>query len=710
MAIENFATNVLRIIQKMINNAGTDERAYVYPNFNPELLDKIKKQYSLDESESILYIYDLNFFSNGSVGGAVKDLAKSFLLGGTLGLSTLVTNNNQYAVVLTDLGIYYRPNSEIKNPFYVEWDHITNIAASGNNIIITMEDGAIYQIEDVNSEISGFHRLLYASTIADYLQRILQEYHKDIDLADEFTMACEALLHKESCNEEIFTFCETHEAHLSELPEYTQSIVLKGLIKLYFKLLGQHCKAAQLIVTKIDQLCQIHLDIFHKNNAQWDYQKVNKDIFAFWGILQSHRQQIEEKYIGLQRLRKAMDCEGKFNWADERTVNQTFENLTRTVVENFMLIDPNNRHFLVIDSNMSYLASDNFMVLPKQQAQKALCFPLHHPQEHELYISHPYKDNLYIPYESCEFELFKDKMSELRLVLQTMGATKIKILDTNSQEEKKEHNDHLSAAVNISAKINKAGGELDRTSKKDEYENLYRQYQAESVFLPSRLPYIPDGLVWYPHETEWQRIFQQRLGGMLHHIVSISVASETQISQQKQTNLKADFKALIVKIEGNIAYDVDEMFSKKQSTTWQLDVTFAPLEELQDKESSPNICPEIPDSTIVDLTDDEQAYLESVREFYEDDGTIDEKERSLLDKVRNRWNISKIRASELEAMVIHPIADFDEECEYRDIVRDLIENGFGEKERKVLEKFKNKLHISDERAAQIEKEEITKLN
>lgn len=45
MATDNFAKNALRIIQKMVNKGGEDERAYVYPNFNPGLLGKIKEQY-----------------------------------------------------------------------------------------------------------------------------------------------------------------------------------------------------------------------------------------------------------------------------------------------------------------------------------------------------------------------------------------------------------------------------------------------------------------------------------------------------------------------------------------------------------------------------------------------------------------------------------------------------------------------------------------
>lgn len=573
-----------------------------------------------------------------------------------------------------------------------------------------MNDGSIALISDTRSEGTGLQIRLHPRTIAAYLQRILQEYNQDVYMADgdEFRAECESLLCRVSCNDDIFTFCNSYEARLSELPEYTQSIVIKGLIKLYFKLLDKHCNTTQLIVTKIEDLCRNHLEIFHENNTRWNYQKINKDIFAFWGILQSYKPYIEEKYIGLQRLRQAIDCEGEFDWADERIANQTFEDLVRSVVDNFMSIDANKRLFLVIDSNMSYLTSDNFVVLPRQHAQKTLCFPLHHPQEHELYICHPYNHNLYIPFESCEFELFKDKMDELRLVLQAMGATSIKIYDANDSETHKNSKRKTGGDGSFDAKINKANGSLKHEKESDELEKLRREYETESVFEPQRMPYIPDNLVWYPHQTDWQRLFEQRKGGLKRHRISLSIEKDIKVSEQKRLALKADFQALILKMNVGVNVDTDSMFETKTSSVWTLDVEFASLEELRARENMANninIAPIQPAIPIAELTDEEQKYIEKVKFCFEDDGQIDLKERRMLDRFRLRFGISGERATELEKMVMGNVEDglSAEEQEYCDVVSDYASDGeLSESDLRLLARLASSLGITPEREKELQ--------
>ena len=634
-----------------------------------------------------------------NTGGAVKEAAQAIIGGLTFGLAFWFTN--QYAVLLNAV-------SCTATPFHVRWSRITDIVDSEKNINVIMNDGSIVQISDTRSESTGLQIRLHPRTIAAYLQRILQEYNQDVHMADKFRAECESLLRRESCNDDIFTFCNSYEARLSELPEYTQSIVIKGLIKLYFKLLDKHCNTTQLIVTKIENLCRNHLEIFHENNTRWNYQKINKDIFAFWGILQSYKPYIEEKYIGLQRLRQAIDCEGEFVWADERIANQTFEDLVRSVVDNFMSIDANKRLFLVIDSNMSYLTSDNFVVLPRQHAQKTLCFPLHHPQEHELYICHPYNHNLYIPYESCEFELFKDKMDELRLVLQAMGATSIKIYDANDSETHKNSKRNTEGDGSFDAKINKANGSLKHEKESDEFEKLRREYETESVFEPQRMPYIPDNLVWYPHQTDWQRLFEQRKGGLKRHRISLSIAEEIKFSEQKRLALKADFQALILKMNVGVNVDTDSMFETKTSSAWTLDVEFASLEELRARENMANninIAPIQPAIPIAELTDEEQKYIEKVKFCFEDDGQIDLKERRMLDRFRLRFGISGERATELEKMVMGNVEDglSAEEQEYCDVVSDYASDGeLSESDLRLLARLASSLGITPEREKELQ--------
>ena len=62
------------------------------------------------------------------------------------------------------------------------------------------------------------------------------------------------------------------------------------------------------------------------------------------------------------------------------------------VAVNFLSMPPKKRQFLVIDDSLSYLESQTIIVL-SQELPEAIHFPMGHPQEHVLYIKHPFIDD-----------------------------------------------------------------------------------------------------------------------------------------------------------------------------------------------------------------------------------------------------------------------------------------------------------------------------
>ena len=102
-------------------------------------------------------------------------------------------------------------------------------------------------------------------------------------------------------------------------------------------------------------------------------------------------------------------------------------------------------------------------------------------------------------------------------------------------------------------------------------------------------------------------------------------------------------------------------------------------------------------------TDGEAEYLEELKICYED-GIITEKERRLLDRLRKSLGISEARAAELEAMCQHQSLTA-EEREYADEIRACLEDDgvITAKERRLLDRLAKSLSISPGRAAEIEK-------
>ena len=111
----------------------------------------------------------------------------------------------------------------------------------------------------------------------------------------------------------------------------------------------------------------------------------------------------------------------------------------------------------------------------------------------------------------------------------------------------------------------------------------------------------------------------------------------------------------------------------------------------------------------VELTEVEERYKEEV-EFLLEDGVIDDEGRKLLERKRVRWEISQERANEIEQMCISPsLSDTEqeslseEEHEYIEIYKEISADGeITERKRRMLERERELLGISEERAKELE--------
>ena len=122
------------------------------------------------------------------------------------------------------------------------------------------------------------------------------------------------------------------------------------------------------------------------------------------------------------------------------------------------------------------------------------------------------------------------------------------------------------------------------------------------------------------------------------------------------------------------------------------------IEELkqlrQGKDSSTTLSPS------ASLTSEEQEYLEEIKACLEEDGEITSKERRLLDRLRKSLGITEARAKELE----DSIDDLsDDEKEYQEELKACLEDGtISDRERRLLNRIRKSLGITEERAKEIE--------
>ena len=102
-------------------------------------------------------------------------------------------------------------------------------------------------------------------------------------------------------------------------------------------------------------------------------------------------------------------------------------------------------------------------------------------------------------------------------------------------------------------------------------------------------------------------------------------------------------------------------------------------------------------------SNNEQEYIETLKEIIADDGEITDRERRLLEKLRTKLGISESRAKELENALANPSLTIEEQ-EYLDEYKSIAADGeITDKERKLLDKIRKMSGISEERAREIEK-------
>ena len=102
------------------------------------------------------------------------------------------------------------------------------------------------------------------------------------------------------------------------------------------------------------------------------------------------------------------------------------------------------------------------------------------------------------------------------------------------------------------------------------------------------------------------------------------------------------------------------------------------------------------------INESEQEYFDALKEYLSD-GVISERERRMLERVRKALGISEEKAAEMESSLKQPVLTEDEK-EYVEAYREYLVGGtIDEKSRKRLDIFRRGLGISEARAVELEK-------
>ena len=638
---------------KYLDN-GTD--LLIYPNIPDDVINELRKNFQLHIDEVILYVRDTSFWDERNQG-----------------------------TVVTDWGITCIPdNDSPEEIIQIPWEKILYVEYSGQCLYFfyseSRNDNIAIHLSHLLKDINEYLCKNKGTILADIFTQMAktQQIESDEDILSRTAQEYDKLIEEGKDDEALQLALNFREER--------QNVFFTPYIAWAYHKKGQDKKAFQILDEDIAALAE--------DNLSWKSELA----YCKYSIYEDSGNKLEARKICLYVMKNApSDLKILDDVNVQEDATNDFAKFEDYFVQHFLEQPYNDRKLIVPVKSYSDLSQKTLSVVDINNLP-ALHFPMGHPIANQLYVGHPYIPSNYIPFENYELTFIEDKVREFCQIMQYLGATEINIECINTSSNKGDTNLQQKGSANINYKVASISGEWGWNRANKFLEDISQSINLHQRFYPKSKPMLPPDLVWYAHEPSWQRLYNQRMqGALMEHEERIETKKSQVVENSDLKRISAEVKWLFLEANGNWEQSMEEKFEAHDNAILAIHVKFAPLESLQNERVSQPI---LEDKKV--LTTEEEEYVEEVKACLEEDGEISSKERRLLDKLRNRLGISVERAEELEKS-LQEIQLTKEEKEYLEEYQACLEEGeISSKERRLLDRLRDKLGISEERAKEIE--------
>lgn len=303
--------------------------------------------------------------------------------------------------------------------------------------------------------------------------------------------------------------------------------------------------------------------------------------------------------------------------------------------------DFRDRQCIMILENDRIPERTDIDIFTRWNLDKSITFSTGRPQLNTLYIAHPARKGLYIPFEEHETALFRDKMDELILLLQSLGATEIEIerLEGMPVEDLQSVTTSFGAGASNSKFAFRGDSESSTSTRTS--SSVTGSYLLKAKSSPTQPPCVPGDLQWYNITPEWEKLARQRLNGLTEYELQVSSSYSGSISESRMNSIRASLKVLLWSADADYKRTVESTHSKSKSTTWRLKIKFKPLDKYTTKDirtkniSAPQLSPI-------------ESYRESCKSLIGDTGKITDTVKIELNRIREQLGLSANEALSIE--------------------------------------------------------------
>ena len=619
-------------------------------------------------------------------------------------------NDKNQGTVVTDWGVTCVPdNDHMDQIIQIPWEKVLYVEYSGETFYFFYgenrnEHYAIH-ISHVLKDTNQYYARKLAEVFTEMAKSQIKESYEDIldKTIDEYNQLIE-----DGKDNEALQLALNHR-------DEQQSVFFTPYIVEIYSGREQYEKALSILNEDIDCLSE------EQHNARCTLNSFRYDLYNKMGDSSNARRFCLEVK---QEATHDMTFDD-INIYDK--ANKDFIEIETKFAQHFLELPYEERKLMVPVKSYSDLSQSTLTVLNIKHLP-AINFPIGHPIANQLYVGHPYLPSKYIPFENYELELLEDKIREFCHVMQYLGATEISIDSQNTLSSNNENTINQKANGGIDYKLASGNVEYKRDRNSKFFDDISKSISLHQTFTPKSTPCLPPNLVWYPNEPSWQRIYDQRMQGKFDingHEERIETRKSQVIENSELKQISLEVKNLIIRANGSWEQSMEEKFEGHENAVLSINVKFAPLDSLKEQKSHVETIKEettkaknslkglfgnIKDKFIhkeeqqSSNIDNEEEYLDTVRGCLEEDSVISPRERRLLNCIREQLGISEERAAELEASLMNSQLT-EEEQEYLDEYKTCLKED-GEitpKTRRMLDRFRKSLGISEERVLEIEK-------
>ena len=621
-----------------------------------DIKSQMRQNFGIDYNEQILFIRDTSFW-----------------------------NSRDQGLVLTDNGVYCIPdNDKPDEKIVLPWSIIHHVEYRD---LVLYFFGYENNTDNCPIHISYFMKSddnNKARRIGQSLAKLLTQMAQCVEPeADPFDIACEHYdqLNAEGKHEEAFQFA------LSCKDQEGLEIFYMPAARMYVQ--KEEYDKAIALCNEGMQRCE--------HGSPMEYQLLYAKYSAYHGL----GNDIEARKYALPISLEA-PTDLKYLTANDVILKEDatsdFKDYDNEYVSSYLELPYNKRKVLLPVNAYTDLCQDYLSVIDiKKLPDSGIVFPIGHPVAYQLYVGHPYVKQKYLPFETYELELIEDKVREFCQLVQCLGATEISIECLNSSLSDRNTNAEQHIEVEATYRVASASGKNDRSQSQHLIDEISQSINLHQRFAPSGKPYLPEGLVWYPNEPSWQRLYNQRMQGALQqHEERIETRKNRVLEGSELNSIEGEFKSLFLAANGQWNKKMEEKFTLQENAVLAIHVQFASLDKLEQAAPAST-------ASISQYTEDEKEYLEELKTCLEEGGDISASERRLLERLRKHLGISEERALELEESLKPSLTD--DEKEYLEEYKLCLEDGgeISASERRLLDKLRNRLGISEERAKEIER-------